>query len=146
MSNASPCVVIEALEGRRLLSASLASAAALPEHVLPAVKAAILGPSAVEGNYKGDAVANGSTVEEIKLKITSTSIELFIVGYGDGTVHISAATLKKLREGTFKLSLTVKQLSVSLSGTVTKAGERISGDFSVSGKATATGTFSLKKY
>ena len=146
MSNASRTVMVEALEGRRLLSASVASAGTVTEHLSPAVKAALLGPSAVEGNYKGAAVANGTTVEEIKVKITATSIELFIVGYGDGRVHISAATFKKLREGTFKVSVTVKQLHASLSGTVTKAGKRISGDFSVSGKATATGTFLLKKY
>jgi hypothetical protein len=117
--------VIEALEGRQLFTA-------------------ILGPSAVEGVYKGDADYSGVT-REIKLTITSTSETLTVVGIGTEKVSESSKLFKKLREGTFSYEGKADGVTLKLNGTVTKSGARISGDFSATGADILSGTFILKK-
>ena len=119
-------VMIESLEDRRLLSA------------------AVLGPSAVEGTYKGSATGDGSSLV-LKLVISARKETLTIEGYGSGAVKLSASAFKKLREGKFSYDGKVKSLTVKISGKVTDSGLRISGSGTISSKTTVSGTFLLKK-
>jgi hypothetical protein len=138
-------VMIESLEGRRLFSAAVVSAAsarvASPAEI---VKPAILGPSAVEGTYKGTATGDG-TVLGLKLVVTAKVATLTIEGYGSDAVALSASAFKKLRDGTFSYDGKIKGYTVKLSGKVTDSGLRISGTGSVTGSSTISGVFSLKK-
>ena len=140
-------VVCELLEERRFLSATVAAPAIVSASTSPAlvVKHSILAPSAVEGTYKGTATDTDGAQLGFTLVITSTKATLTITGYGSGSATLSAASLKKLREGTFSYSGKVKSLTVKLSGKVTSAGKVISGSGTVSGKSTVKGTFLLKK-
>jgi hypothetical protein len=117
--------VIEALEGRQLFTA-------------------ILGPSAVEGKYVGDAVYSGVT-REVKLTLTSTSETLTVVGIGSETVSESSKQFKKLREGSFSFSGKDDGVTLNFEGSVADSGKRISGDFDTTGKETLSGTFALRK-
>jgi len=117
--------VIEALEGRQLLTA-------------------ILGPSAVEGKYVGDAIYSGVT-REVKLTLTSTSETLTVVGIGSETISESSKQFKKLREGSFSFSGEAEGVKLSFVGSVTSSGKRISGTFDTTGKETLSGTFALRK-
>jgi autotransporter translocation and assembly factor TamB len=140
--------MIEALEGRRFLSATATAVSSAAGIATPAlvVKPAILGPSAVEGTYKGSATLSGTgTVIPLKLVIRSTSVTLTVTGYGKATVAISAKTLKKIRSGSFDLSVTADGATIRLNGSVVKKGERITGTFGASGSISASGTFLLKK-
>jgi hypothetical protein len=119
--------MIEALEGRQLLSSSL------------------LAPSAVEGIYKGDIAVN-QIVLPIKAVVTSTKITLTVTGEGTTSIALSAKQFKKLRAGTFDFAGTVKNVKGTLLGSVTSAGKRIAGSFSGTYKTTTeAGTFILKK-
>ena len=120
-------VMIEALEGRQFLSAS------------------ILGPSAVEGHYKGDAIYTGGS-KELKLTITSDSESLTVTGLVTKTVTLSSKGFKKLREGSFYLSGEVEGVKFIFEGSVADKGLRISGTFVDTGKLDLSGTFILKKY
>lgn len=122
-------VMIEALEGRQLLSTT------------------ILGPSAVEGNYKGETIGGKAT--ELKLTITATSVTLTAVGKGTDTVALTAKQFKKLREGTFAFSGKISKYDVTFDGSVADDGARIAGTFSaiVPGDSAdnGSGTFVVKK-
>jgi hypothetical protein len=103
---------------------------------------AILGPSAVEGDYKGVVTAKSGQTVEVKLILTSTSAE---AEYGDkkDKIGLTAKEFEEIRKGTFDYTFTVSGTTVTLDGTVTDSGKRISG----SAKAgSTTGTFVLEKY
>ena len=121
-----PAAMVEALENRQFLSTS------------------VLGPSAVEGSYKGDAIYSGGE-KEIKLSVTASSESLTVVGIGSKTLTLSSKAFKKLREGTFAWSGTIDGVTLKLTGSVIDKGLRIDGTFSATGKATGTGTFAVKK-
>ena len=118
--------IVEPMESRRLLSATL-------------------GPSAVEGTYSGTATDTAGAVIELKLTVTATKETLTIVGYGSQSETISAATFKKLRQGKFSYVDTVKSIKVNISGTVKESGKEITGSGTLKGKTTVSGTFLLKK-
>jgi hypothetical protein len=124
--NRSPAM-IEALEGRQFLSTS------------------VLGPSAVEGHYKGDATYAGGA-QDLRLTITAKSETLTVLGYGSETVALSSKAFKKLREGSFSWSGTIDGVHLKLSGSVIDKGTRINASFSATGKITGSGTVALKKY
>lgn len=114
------------------------------ESILPAetVRAAILGPSAVEGRWKGDVTESG-TVVEVKIVVTSTKAEL-IIGSDELTASLSSAHVVQIRKGTFDVKFTAGSASVDVIGTVTDSGLRISGSYSVT--TGVSGTFIVKKY
>jgi hypothetical protein len=139
-------VMIESLEDRRLFSGTVVTAS-LGAIVSPAavVKPAILGPSAVEGTYRGTAT-DGSHTLVLKLVVTSTRETLTITGAGTRALTLSASAFKKLRNGSFSFDGKVGSVTAKLSGKVTDSGLRISGSGTLSdSNGTASGTFSLKK-
>ena len=119
-------IFVEAMESRRLLSATLS-------------------PSAVEGTYNGTATDTAGATVELKLVVSATKETLTIVGYGSETEKLSAATFKKLRTGKFSYSDEVKSIKVNISGTIKDAGKEITGSGTLKGKTTVSGTFILKK-
>ena len=124
MSNQS--VMLEALEGRRLMSATLA-------------------PSAVEGNYSGTATDTAGSTIALKLTVSATKETLTIVGYGSESVSLSASAFKKLRQGTFSYSGKIKAITVNISGKVKEGGKELTGSGKLKGKTTVSGTFVLTK-
>jgi hypothetical protein len=152
MSNPS----IEFLESRQFLCGSAvagttAAPVAASESILriASVTAKILGPSAVEGNYHGDAylsVGGSTTTVPLKVTITSTSITLRATGYGKVSHALTAKQFIELRKGNFKLDATIDGDALTFTGTVTNAGDRIAGSFSAGTDTTKiTGTFVVKK-
>ena len=137
---------VEALERRQFLSASVASAVApaLVSSVAPQLVK--LGPSKVEGTYKGTITGADGATYETKLVLTATSARLTVEGLGTYASSLSAKQFLKIREGTFSVAFKyVSGLkgSVTLTGKVTDSGLRISGSYVNS--ASRTGTFSLKR-
>jgi hypothetical protein len=132
-SPARPAVaIVESLEARQFLSTT------------------ILGPSAVEGTYKGDAVSSSDDHStELKLTITSTSATLTAVGVGSDKIALTAKQFKKLREGTFVFSGKIGVHVVTFDGSVTDKGERIAGTYTSKGSSNpdqnGPGTFVVKK-
>jgi hypothetical protein len=144
---------VETLENRRFFCGTAAStvAPALEPTVKTAetsekVAPAILGPSAVEGTYKGVASGNDGASYEIKLVITPTSAKLTVEGLGEYTSSLTTKQFKLIREeGLFTVDykgIHGAAGSVSLTGAVKDSGLRITGTYANS--AGQTGTFSLK--
>ncbi len=119
-------VGIEPLESRRLMSGS------------------ILGPSAVEGKWKGDVTESSGSVVEARIVVTATKAELIIGSDETLTASLTSAHFKAIREGTFDVKFIVGKDYVTVTGKVKDAGLKISGDYTLS--TGASGTFLVKKY
>jgi hypothetical protein len=142
---------VEMLEGRQLHSVSASSAilhASTPS-LAPQIKAArvsILGPSAVEGTYKGASDGFNGVMYEIKLVLKSNSARLTFEGLGTYAAPINAKQFKSIREGTFAVEFVGiggAKGSVAFAGGVKDSGLKITGDYTNSAKR--SGTFILKK-
>ena len=149
--NRSSHPLVEMLEGRQLYSVS-ASSAILPAStpsLTPQIKAAtasILGPSAVEGTYKGTSNGFDGVIYIIKLVLTSNSARLTFEGLGTYASPITAKQFKLVREGTFAVEFVAiggAKGSVAFAGGVKDRGLKITGDYTNSAKK--SGTFILKK-
>jgi hypothetical protein len=143
---------VEFLESRKLFCGSATASAAiasLADTRAVTVAPKILGPSAVEGTYHGDASiddAGSTTTLQIKIIITPTSITLYATGYGKKTVALTTKEFNAIRKGTFNLSTTIDHEPLSFTGAITDSGDRIAGSFSAgSGSSAITGSFVLKK-
>jgi hypothetical protein len=141
---------IEILEGRRFFCASVAGAAAsaLETTASPqeTVKPAIVGPSEVEGTYKGVVDGNDGVDYDIKLVVTSTSARLTVEGFGTYSSGLTSKQFILIRKGTFDVDFSGidgSKGSVKFTGVVTDDGLRISGTYLNS--AGRSGTFVLKK-
>jgi len=138
---------IESLESRQLFNASGAGVATpvVVSATSPAVKLK-LGPSAVEGTYKGDTQASDGVIYEIKVVISATSVKLTVEGLGTYAAKITSKQLLKIREGTFDIDfkyVSGTKGSATFTGTVKDSGLKITGDYLNS--AGKSGTFILKK-
>ena len=123
--------LIESLESRRFLSAT--------------VHPAILGPSAVEGNYVGTATADGIT-KEVKLTITATKATLTVVGVGTKSVSLTSKEFNAIRKGSIDESGTYDGYKITVDGTFNSTGTKITGTASVeSGVMTIDGSAVLRK-
>jgi hypothetical protein len=125
-----------------------ASAAAVTtsESILPAetIKPAILGPSAVEGRWKGDVTDSAGTVIEVKIVVTSTRAELILSDGGTLVASLTSAHFVAIRKGTFDVKFISGSKYVSVVGTVGKSGLKIAGTYSTN--FAGSGTFAVKKY
>jgi len=125
-----------------------ASAAAVTtsEPILPAetIKPAILGPSAVEGRYKGDITEKDGTVIEVKIVLTSTRAELIISDGGTLVASLTSAHFISIRKGTFDVKFVSGSKYVSVVGVVGTSGLKIAGTYTTN--FAGDGTFALKKY
>ena len=131
MKSARRAPFVESLENRRFLSAT--------------VHPAILGPSAVEGNYVGTASYEGMT-KEIKLSITSTSVTLTVVGVGSKTVKLTTKEFNAIRKGSIDESGNYDGYSYTVDGAFNSTGTRIDGTATVgTGSMAITGTAALRK-
>ena len=139
--------LVETLEARQLFSVSVPTLAspAVVSAISPAVHLR-LGPSAVEGTYKGDTQGSTGAIYEIKVVISATSVKLTVEGLGTYAAKITSKQLLKIREGTFDIAF--KYVSgtkgdATFTGTVKDSGLKITGDYVNS--AGKSGTFILKK-
>ena len=138
---------VEFLETRRFLSVSpTVTLKPAAETIIPAVVTK-LGPSAVEGTYKGlvDDTTNNATYE-IKIVLSATEVKLTVEGVGTYAASISSKEFLKIREETFDLDF--KYVSglkgtASFTGKVKDSGLKITGTYTNS--ASRNGTFVLKK-
>jgi hypothetical protein len=139
--------LVEKLEARQLFSASGAifSPPTIVSAISPEVKLK-LGPSAVEGTYKGESTGFNGVSYVIKLVLTSTSARLTFEGLGTYAAPINAKQFKSIREGTFAVEFVGvggAKGSVAFVGGVKDSGLKITGDYTNSAKR--SGTFILKK-
>jgi len=138
---------VEILETRRFLSVSPAlTLKPAGETIAPAVVTK-LGPSAVEGTYKGLAqdTSDGASYE-IKVVISATEVKLTVEGVGEYAASITSTQFLKIREETFDVNF--KYVSglkgtASFTGKVKDSGLKIMGSFTNS--AGKSGTFIVKK-
>ena len=139
--------LLETLESRQLFSSSVAPFAspAAISAISPAVKLK-LGPSAVEGTYKGDTQGSTGAIYEIKVVISATSVKLTVEGLGTYVAGITSKQLLKIREGTFDIAfkyVSGTKGTATFTGKVKDSGLKITGGYVNS--AGKSGTFILKK-
>jgi hypothetical protein len=127
----------------------------LPLHIEPLESrtfrsVAPLSASAVEGSYAGSISYRG-TSRALELAVTSTSESLTEVGLTSrGSRHseqiaISSLQFHRLRDKVFVYSGTIDGEHFSFSGSVSCAGDLITGTFTGSGRIAISGKFELVK-
>jgi hypothetical protein len=137
---------VEILETRRFLSVSPTVTLNPAQTIAPAVVTK-LGPSAVEGTYKGlvQDTTDGASYE-IKVVISATEVKLTVEGVGQYAASLTSAQFLKIREETFDVNF--KYVSglkgtASFTGKVKDSGLKITGTYVNS--AGRVGTFVIKK-
>jgi hypothetical protein len=127
----------------------------LPIHVEPLEartfrSAAPYSASAVEGSYAGS-INFGSTSRTVELAVTSSSETLTVVGLTSRAsrhseqIAISSLQFHRLRDRIFAYTSTIEGEDLSFSGSVSCAGDLITGTFTGSGKLAISGTFEFIK-
>jgi hypothetical protein len=137
---------VEILETRRFLSASPAVTLKPAAETIAAAVVTKLGPSAVEGTYKGVTVGSDGASYEIKVVIIATSVKLTVEGLGTYAQSLTAAEFVKIRKETFDLDfkyVSGVKGSVAFTGKVKDGGLKITGTYVNS--AGRAGTFTVKK-
>ncbi len=145
------CGFFEPLEDRRMMSVSvptshLASQVASPAIVLPV---SILGPSRVQGTYKGSgsftAPDNSPRTVSMTLRISASSLTIKSDLLGTFSRPLSARQFTKIRRGAIHLTLSSNGNTLAVNATVSGDARTITGTFAYVGEGAANGPFTVTK-